>query len=356
MKRPEGFDPRRSPEPDAPSGRPAARRGTSRGRAGSRDDDRAASASVSASTSASGSSSPAASSPAPAPERDPSIAAVTAAAIRKRMRAGERARSASAPAAPDDRHAARMARRAARERRRFERGEVRRFTRRSRRRKIAWATTAGITVVMVALVAVAVYSPLLALKTIEVEGTSRLDAAAVREAIDGQLETPLALVDFDRMTDELGVFPLIRSYVTETIPPDTIVVHIVEREPIGSVTTSSGFALVDPAGIVIERSEARIPGFPLLDASEDEVDGEGFAAAVEVLLALPESVLDQVDTVAAESRDDVELSLVSTGGRIMWGDSDNSAYKARLLEVLVANYPDASEYNVSAEGQGSITP
>ena len=264
------------------------------------------------------------------------------------------ARRSSTP--PRDRAAARDLRVAARRRRRGERAEVRRFTRRTRRRKITWLVTAGIATVMTGLVAIAVYSPLLALTTIRIEGTARVPSADVTEAIDGQLGTPLALVDFDRITEELGDFPLIRSYVTETVPPDTLVVHIVERQPIGSIQTAGGFALVDPAGIVIERSSERIPGVPLLVIGGTDTDVPAFDAAVEVLVALPDSILGRLDTITAASTDDVRLTLAGTGAPIIWGSAADSEYKGRALDALLANVPEASEFNVSAPGQASYKP
>ncbi|MBC7725411.1 MAG: FtsQ-type POTRA domain-containing protein [Burkholderiaceae bacterium] len=240
-------------------------------------------------------------------------------------------------------------RRAKRERRRYERDEVKRFTRRSRRRRITWIVAGSLVAAMVALVGIAVYSPLLALKTIQVEGTSRIDPAELHAAIDGQLETPLALIDYGALTRELGTFPLIRSFVTETVPPNTMVIHIVERQPIGSIASDGGFALVDPAGIVIERSQARLPGVPLITAADDDT---AFAAAVEVLLALPETVLGQLDTITAKSRDNVTLTLSGGGASIVWGSADDSNQKARALAIALAqNYPNVTEYNVSAPGQ-----
>ena len=239
---------------------------------------------------------------------------------------------------------------AARKRRGYERGEVRRFTRRSRRRRITVGVVAGLVATMLAMVAVAVYSPLLALETIRIEGTSRVDPDDIHAAIDDQLDTPLALVDMGRLERELGNFPLIRSYVTETVPPNTLVIHIVEREPIGAVAAGSGFDLVDPAGIVIERSGARPDGVPLIDVGGSE--GQAFDAAVEVLIALPDTVLAQLDSITARTRDDVRLTLVGGGASIIWGSADDSATKARALAVALAqNYPGVTEYNVSAPGQ-----
>lgn len=229
---------------------------------------------------------------------------------------------------------------------------MRRFTRRSRRRRITWAVVAGFVVAMFALVAVAVYSPLLALTSIEIDGASRVDPAQVLDAVDGQLDTPLALIDFTSIEDQLGAFPLIKSYVTETKPPDTLVIHIVERQPVGAVADGAGFSLVDPAGIVVERAQARITGVPLIDIGSADVDDPAFDAAVEVLLALPDSVLAQLDTIAARTKDDVRLTLAGGGASIIWGSADQSDYKARVLAAALANnFPNVSEYNVSAPGQ-----
>ncbi|MHB1235616.1 MAG: hypothetical protein ACYCZK_08070, partial [Microbacteriaceae bacterium] len=71
--------------------------------------------------------------------------------------------------------AGRQLRRAARQRRQFERSEVKRFTRHARRRRLGWLVAASITVMLAAIVAIAVYSPLFALRTIKIEGASRVD-------------------------------------------------------------------------------------------------------------------------------------------------------------------------------------
>ncbi|MBC7518273.1 MAG: FtsQ-type POTRA domain-containing protein [Microbacteriaceae bacterium] len=239
-----------------------------------------------------------------------------------------------------------------RERRRFEKSEVRRFTRRSRHRRAALATTGGVIVVMATLLVIAVYSPLLALKQINIVGASRLDSTRILDVVDGQLHTPLALVDFDRITRELGTFPLIRSYVTEIVPPDTLTIRLVERAPIGAIAVVDGYEIVDPAGVVIEKSGARLPKIPLIDIGGQKPDSAAFRAAVEVLLALPPTVAAELDTVTASSTDNVNLSLAGGGAKILWGSADRSAYKARVLSaVLAKNYPNVTEYNVSAPGQ-----
>jgi cell division protein FtsQ len=254
--------------------------------------------------------------------------------------------------------ARRAARRASGERRRTERTEVRRFTRRSRHRRAAWVTAGAVVLLLVASVAVAVFSPLLSLEQIEVEGTDRVDAAEVQAAVSGQLGTPLARIDFGRITAELERFPLIASYVTETAPPHTLVIRVTERQPIATVPSGDGFDLVDPAGIVVQHLDARQDGVPLVDVGGAPLDDTAFRSAAEVLLDLPQALRQTVDSATASTADDVTLSL-TTGERVVWGSADHSAEKAQVLAGLIADQarrdPAASvEFDVSAPDNGII--
>lgn len=274
-------------------------------------------------------------------------------------------RAPKAPKAPKSRKpedpakiARREARRAKTDRRRFEKAEVRRFTRRARHRRAVWLTAGGTVAVFGALIATAVFSPLLALERIEVTGTSRLDPAVLVESVDGQLGTPLALVDFDRMTKDLAEFPLIRSYVTEMVPPHTLVIHITERQPVGAIMGEDGYTLVDPAAVVVEKSETRPAGVPLLELVGADVGSSTFDSVVEVMLALPPELLANVDTVTASTMDDVTLVFSGVGQRVVWGSADRSDLKVRVLERLIANQDPAVpvEYDVTAPLSAVVRP
>jgi cell division protein FtsQ len=289
----------------------------------------------------------------PPPEPDPQSELVPRSKPQpKRTPKAESAPRRSRPAASRDRTARAEFRAAERARARYEKQEVKRFTRQSRRRRLSWAIGVGLLVTIVALVLTAVFSPLLALRTVTIDGTSRLDTAKLQKAIDGQLGTPLALLDYGRITRELAPFSLIRSYVTEVVPPDTLVIHVVERTPVGAIQTASGFELVDPAGVVVDTSATRPEGYPLIQLGTGAISGPGFASMTEVLLALPASVLAKVDTITALTHDDVTLTLAGSSQRVVWGSSDGSDAKAQLLAKLIALHGGSGpgEYDVSAPG------
>ncbi|TAL40941.1 MAG: FtsQ-type POTRA domain-containing protein [Salinibacterium sp.] len=255
------------------------------------------------------------------------------------------------PPRTDDRQPAKAQRRA-------DRAEVRRFTRHTRNRRIALGTVSGILVSLIAVVLLAVYSPLLSLRTITIDGTSRVDAKELESALSDQLGKPLALIDFDRITKELGVFPLVRSYVTETVPPDTLRIHIVERQPVGQIRRGDGFVLVDPAGVIIDTPAQRVTGLPIIEVAGDRASGRAFDSSVEVLLAMPPSLLSRVDSISARTHDDVTLVLVGVGQHVRWGSAQNSAKKAALLAALIkaTNPSRKGEFDVSAPSNGIFRP
>lgn len=238
---------------------------------------------------------------------------------------------------------------AARARRREERAEVRRFTRRGRRRRTTWIASLALVVALALVVTLAVFSPLLALRRIEVVGTDRVDSGAVVRAVDGQLGTPIALVDQARIGRELAAFSLIRSYQLQFVPPDTLEIRVTERSPVVAVQTATGYNTVDPSGVVIESSPNRPAGLPLARLQSGQRLGDArFVAMSEVLLALPDSVLATVDTASAPTVNSVTFTIGGTR-TVVWGSTDDSALKARVLTLLLgANGSKRGTYDVSS--------
>jgi cell division protein FtsQ len=254
-------------------------------------------------------------------------------------------------AAPDAVRTASASRRAAaRTRRRDERAEVRRFTRRSRRRRLIVIGAAATAFVLVAGAALIAVSPLMSLRTIDVAGTTRLDAQAIGTALDGHLGTPLALLDSNTIRDDLAIFPLIRSFSTEVVPPHTLVVRVIERAPVGAVERGAVIDLLDAAGVVVETFAERPAGIPLIAAESADSSSLAFRSVAAVLISLPDDVRAQVDVIRASTRDDVTFTMSGTGHRVVWGSSERSAFKARVLAsaIAVTGGAQAWEFDVSA--------
>lgn len=239
--------------------------------------------------------------------------------------------------------------RAARARRRALRAEVRRFTVRQRRRRILWIGIGASLVLLTIATVGAAYSPLFAVQQVQVVGTQQLAAADVADALSGQIGTPLAAIDESSVKSALVRFPLVESYTLEARPPHDLVVRIVERTPVGVLSSAAGYTLVDAAGVALSTTPDAPAGYPLLDVTGG-VGSSAFEAAGRVMRSLPAELRAQVTAVAASTPDDVTLTLGAAGSKIVWGSADDSALKTLVLQKLMAARPvgSVSEYDVSS--------
>lgn len=240
-------------------------------------------------------------------------------------------------------------RQARRERKRVERAEVKRFTARSRRRRRTWLIAGGSVVGIGVLAAALAFSPILSVRTIEVDGAVRVSSDAVVQGLQPIVGSPFPLVDQSAIKAELVKYPLIESYSVESRPPDTLVVKLVERTPVGVIDTGEGFTVVDAAGVVIEASNTQPTGYPLIEVP-DGVTSEGFQSAAGVLRAMPDELRQKVASVTAKTHDDVTLKLRDTDATVLWGSADDGAFKTLALERLMAATDPATvaQYDVSS--------
>src|SRR5262249_31599031 len=128
--------------------------------------------------------------------------------------------------------------------------------------------------------------------------------------------------------------------------PDTVVIAVVQRTPALAVAVTSGYALVDSAGVTIEVVSTAPGGLPLLTAPPHVLRGsQAVRAAAEVVLGLPAQPRDRVRSVSASSPG-VTLQL-SGGVPVLWGGPAQAAQKAAELDLLMlrthVRYYDVSD-------------
>lgn len=241
--------------------------------------------------------------------------------------------------------------RAARARRKSLRAEVRRFTVRSRRRRMVWIVSLSALVLLVAGTVGAAYSPLFAVEKITVVGASSLDPAAIEAALKDQRGVPLAAVDDSAIKASLVTFPMIETYATEAHPPHELVVRIVERTPVGVVSSGAGYTLVDAAGVALATTPDAPEGQPIITAAGGP-GSKAFVAAGLVVRSLPAEVRALVTEVSATTPHDVTLTLGGTNTEVVWGSVDDSVIKSlNLQQAMIARTPDSvSVYDVSSPG------
>lgn len=236
--------------------------------------------------------------------------------------------------------------RATRARRKALRSEIRRFTQRSRRRRIVWISAIAAVLLLIGGSAAAAYSPLFAVQKITVVGATTLDPAAVEAALAGQLGTPLALVDTSEVKAALLAFPLIETYALEAMPPHDLTVRIVERTPVGVFRSEAGYTLVDAAGVVLATTSDQPAGQPVLDI-DGGTGSRAFESAGLVVRSLPADVRAALTGVRASTADDVTLTL-NSGLTVVWGSAEDSVLKGVVLATAIAANPGASTIDVTS--------
>lgn len=236
--------------------------------------------------------------------------------------------------------------RAARARRKALRAEIRRFTSRSRRRRMIWTSIIGSLLLLVAGSVATAYSPLFAVEKITVVGASALDPKAVEKSLESQRGTPLALVDSSEVKAALLAFPLIETYALEARPPHDLIVRIVERTPVGVVRSDAGYTLVDAAGVALTTTTQQPAGQPLLKI-KGGTNSAAFDSAGLVVRSVPADVRTALTEVRATSADDVTLTL-NSGLTVVWGSAENSPLKSEVLAKTLGARPDAKSIDVTS--------
>ncbi|MGY2747177.1 cell division protein FtsQ/DivIB [Pseudarthrobacter sp. O4] len=204
-----------------------------------------------------------------------------------------------------------------------------------RRKRILLSTIGVVAGLVAAIVLAAVYTPVLALRTVTVEGTKLLSAGQVQAALAPLQGKPLPQIGDEDVTALLQPFVQIKEVTTQARPPGTLAVHITERLPVAMLKQGDGFQLVDVDGVRLSSTtDSASIALPVIDAGDGALAPELFHAITGVLGALPADVLARLSDASAKSADAVELKLVD-GQTIIWGNAGEKELKARVLAALL---------------------
>ena len=204
-----------------------------------------------------------------------------------------------------------------------------------RRKRILQGTIAALAVLVAGLIAAAVYSPVLALRTVTVEGTSLLTPDQVQTALEPLRGKPLPQISDNDVSALLQPLVQVKKVTTLARPPSTLQVRVTERVPVALVRLGETYQLVDVDGVQLsDTADPASTPLPVIDGGDGALAKDLFHAITEVLGALPADVLSRLSNASAKSVDAVELRLVD-GQTIVWGNAGEKELKAKVLEALL---------------------
>ncbi|WP_104117473.1 cell division protein FtsQ/DivIB [Arthrobacter sp. B1805] len=222
--------------------------------------------------------------------------------------------------------------------------------RRSHRVRNAILWISAVVLVLGGVMAYAVFSPALALRTVVVEGNSLVATPEVDAALAPLMGTSLTRISPDQVRGLLADKAPIEDVQIAAEPPSTLVVTVRERVPVAVLQNGEEFVLIDSEGrqlaVVAQRDQVKLP---LIDGGTNAVNSEVFSSITSVLAELPAPVLSRLVHASASSVDSIQLSL-SGDQKIFWGSAERSARKAEVLEAMLAipaTDPPVKEFDVS---------
>lgn len=208
---------------------------------------------------------------------------------------------------------------------------------RCQRRVLLVVTAALLAIVVVWLVW---FSSVLSVREVRVAGVEGPRASEVLAVAGVPVGVPLARLDVTSAEQRVRELPWVASVEIRRGWPSEAVVAVEPRVPVAALESDPRLSAVDASGVVFTAAEPLPRRFPRLRA-----EGPALEAAVAVLQSLPPDIRDRVVTVAATTRDDVDLFLRS-GDEVRWGSADQAEVKADVLRALLKRKADM--YDVSA--------
>ncbi|MFJ2029368.1 cell division protein FtsQ/DivIB [Streptosporangium sp. NPDC087985] len=189
------------------------------------------------------------------------------------------------------------------------------------------------------------FSSVLGVRDIQVVGNLGVPAQQIQQATGVPEGRPLAVVDMAQVEERIMKIRQIESARVSRGWPGTLVVEVVEREPVAVVPVGTRSALMDRHGVMIEVKDIAPPSLPVLRVDHPQPGDPATGAALAVIKALPDDLAPRVAEVLAPSPETVSLRL-KDGRAVVWGGRDRPRDKARILTTLLKRPADT--YDVSS--------
>jgi cell division protein FtsQ len=209
-----------------------------------------------------------------------------------------------------------------------------------RRRPYRMLGYAAAVVAVVALLGWVVgFSPLLAVRSVEVVGVPASEVGPIRALAAVPEGQPLARVDDAAVAARVAERATLAEVSIERSWPSTLVIHASPRVPFLVVKNPQGqLKVVDEDGVAYAEVTKAPRGVPTVNAASDEaLSAEALQVAVSVVRVLPPAMQDRVSAVTVSSADLVTLTVGRT--KVVWGGVDQPDQKLAIMTALLKGRP-----------------
>ncbi|MET7772881.1 FtsQ-type POTRA domain-containing protein [Nocardia sp. NPDC005366] len=198
--------------------------------------------------------------------------------------------------------------------------------------------------VLTVVAVLAWFTPLLSVRTVEIDGIVAVGDAEVRERLEVPSGRSMLRIDTDQMARRVADLPKVSTVRVRRVFPSTVRVTVVERTPVLYFESPDGAHLVDAQSTEFAIEAAPI-GVPQLITGTPGGADPVTRAAVAVVAVLPPALYIQVGEVVARSISDISLKL-NDGRTVLWGGADDAERKAQVVLPLLTR--EGTVFDVSS--------
>ncbi|WUD62928.1 FtsQ-type POTRA domain-containing protein [Nocardia sp. NBC_00511] len=191
-------------------------------------------------------------------------------------------------------------------------------------------------VLLVALGLVAYFTPVLAVRTVRVDGLVAVPEQQVLDALQMPEGRSMLRLDTNQLAERVSRLPKVRSARVQRVFPSSVRVTVVERSAVLYFESPDGTHLLDCDSVEF-AIEPPGPGVPKLVTDHPGGDDPVTRAAVAVMAAIPVGLRDQVGVGAVVARSVSDIALELRDGRtVLWGGTVDSSRKAAVVGPLLS--------------------
>jgi cell division protein FtsQ len=188
------------------------------------------------------------------------------------------------------------------------------------------------------------FSSVLGVHGVTVEGTHRVTVADVLRVAAVPAGQPLARLDTAGIAARVRTLAPVDRVAVQRQWPRGVRLVITERVPFAVVTIGGQAWFVDRSGVPFDRDGAARSPLPHMSTPHAGPGDAATRAGLDVLAALPPAVLSQVQSIDVPGPEEVTLRLAG-GKSVVWGSADQTAEKAAVLPALLKQ--NGTTYDVS---------
>lgn len=236
--------------------------------------------------------------------------------------------------------------------------EVRRNEGRRRLRRLG---SAGIVLVILLAGWGILRSPLMAVHTVEVTGSSHVTKEDVRRATGVGPGRAMIDVRPGDAGQRLEALPWVATATVSRHWPTDIAITVTERRPVAQIGKDRSWVLIDHSGRVLERRTARSVGLPVLQGLTAGAPGSNVKRSAPLLAAvaaMPRSLSDDVAQFGYSSKGALALTLAGDGV-VTLGRPDGLSEKFASLTTMLdhlGTLHDGCTLDVSVPEAPTLTP